>query len=210
VTEDEARSWLASTFDVSRGTWERLERYIALLFDEMSRQNLIAESTRDQVWARHIVDSAQLIPMADGAAAGEWVDLGSGAGLPGIVVAVLLGRPVVLVESRRKRIDFLQSVVDALALRVTVEGRRVEMCKRPHPAAVISARAFAPLDRLLAVAEHLADENTIWTLPKGRQAQNELASVSHTWQGEFHVERSITDPDSAIIVARNVKRKGRR
>lgn len=209
MTEDEARAWLTGHYSVSRETWDRLEAYIALLFAGMAEQNLIAESTRDHVWARHIVDSAQLLPLAQ-SAPGAWIDLGSGAGLPGIVVAILSDRPVMLVESRRKRIDFLEDVADSLALtNVTVFGGRVEAVF-PRASAVISARAYAPLPRLLASAVHLADEKTLWLLPKGRNAQNELEATRPSWQGAFHVEQSVTDPDSAVIVATGIKQKGRR
>ncbi|WP_176596949.1 MULTISPECIES: 16S rRNA (guanine(527)-N(7))-methyltransferase RsmG [Sphingobium] len=212
MTEDEAREWLNRQFDVPRGTWDRLERYVAILLTEMEQQNLIAESTRPHIWARHIVDSAQLIPLAEGAGAGEWIDLGSGAGLPGIVVAILTDRPVQMVESRRKRIDFLNGVISDLGLsKASVFGGRVEAVP-PACAAVISARAYAPLPKLWESAVHLSDEKTIWVLPKGRNAQNELEAASRSWQGAFHVERSVTDADSAIIVAqavRSVRRKGR-
>ena len=211
MTEEEARQWLQVRFDVSRETWERLERYVAILLEEMGQQNLIAESTRPQIWSRHIADSAQLIPLA-GNWQGPWVDLGSGAGLPGIVVAILSQTPVQMVESRRKRIDFLNSVIRALDLpNASVFGGRVEAV-RPMTAAVISARAYAPLPKLIDSAAHLADEKTIWVLPKGRNAQNELEAATRSWQGVFHVERSVTDADSAIIVAqaiRSARRKAR-
>jgi 16S rRNA (guanine527-N7)-methyltransferase len=213
VTEDEARAWIEAHFDVSRETWQALEIYIALLFDEMSRQNLIAESTRDHVWARHIVDSAQLLrhaPSGEGELPGDWIDLGSGAGLPGIVIAILSGWRVLMVESRRKRIDFLNQVIDRLDLNARVFGGRVETVKDIAPAAVISARAFAPLPRLFTSSAHLSTGETLWLLPKGKNWQNELETAQQTWQGAFHVERSITDPESAIVVARSVKRKGRR
>jgi 16S rRNA (guanine527-N7)-methyltransferase len=212
VTEQEARAWLDQQFDVSRETWERLEAYVALLLAEMEQQNLIAESTRPHVWARHIVDSAQLIPLAAKAGEGQWIDLGSGAGLPGIVVAILTDRPVQMVESRRKRIDFLNGVIEHLGLaRASVFGGRVETVPVAQ-AAVISARAYAPLPRLLESAVHLSTEKTVWVLPKGRNAQNELEAASRSWQGVFHVERSVTDADSAIIVAhavKSVRRKAR-
>lgn len=209
MTEEDAKAWLESHFSVSRETWDRLDTYIALLFAGMAEQNLIAESTRDCVWARHIVDSAQIIPLARQQASGCWMDLGSGAGLPGIVVALLSDRPVTLVESRRKRIDFLESVTEKLALRnVTVFGGRVEAVPA-IASAVISARAYAPLPRLLQSAVHLADKNTLWLLPKGRNAQNELEATRPSWQGVFHVEQSVTDPDSAVIVAKGIQKKGR-
>jgi 16S rRNA (guanine(527)-N(7))-methyltransferase GidB len=205
MTEQDAKDWLQTQFSVSRETWGRLEAYVAILLEEMEQQNLIAESTRPHIWARHIVDSAQLIPLASTAEDGLWIDLGSGAGLPGIVVAILTDRPVQMVESRRKRIDFLNRLVTELGLdRATVFGGRVEMVPTTQ-AAVISARAYAPLPRLFESALHLSSKKTTWVLPKGRNAQNELEAATRTWQGVFHVERSVTDADSAIIVAHAVK-----
>jgi 16S rRNA (guanine527-N7)-methyltransferase len=211
MTEDEARAWIDAHFDVPRETWDRLEHYIAMLYDGMSRQNLIAESTRDQVWSRHIVDSAQLIKLApEPKAHGRWIDLGSGAGLPGVIVAILSGWPVTMVESRRMRAEFLDSVIDALDLNAHVFAGRVEVMERAELAAVISARAFAPLPKLFGAAAHLIGRKTVWVLPKGRNWQNELETTQQAWQGAFHVERSITDVDSAIIVARSVQKRGRR
>jgi 16S rRNA (guanine527-N7)-methyltransferase len=205
MREQDAKDWLQTQFSVSRETWGRLEAYVAILLEEMEQQNLIAESTRPHIWARHIVDSAQLFPLASTAEDGLWIDLGSGAGLPGIVVAILTDRPVQMVESRRKRIDFLNRLVTELGLdRATVFGGRVEMVPTTQ-AAVISARAYAPLPRLFESALHLSSKKTTWVLPKGRNAQNELEEATRTWQGVFHVERSVTDADSAIIVAHAVK-----
>jgi 16S rRNA (guanine527-N7)-methyltransferase len=212
MTEEEAKAWLKSELHVSRETMGLLDRYVALLLDGMAVQNLIAESTRDHIWARHIVDSAQLLPLANDVVDGPWIDLGSGAGLPAIVVAVLSPRPVLMIESRRKRIEFLSRVVGELGLaHATILGGRVESAN-VAPASVISARAYAPLPRLLSSAHHLSSDQTIWVLPKGRNAENELEAARPTWQGVFHVERSVTDPDSAIIVARSVmpmSKKGR-
>ncbi len=210
MTEEEARAWLKAQFDVPRETWERLERYVAILLSAMDEQNLIAESTRPHVWARHIVDSAQLMLHAKAAGEGEWLDLGSGAGLPGIVLACLSDRPLRMVESRRKRIDFLNDVIADLSLKnASVFGGRVEMVPATA-AAVISARAYAPLPKLLSSALHLSDKNSLWVLPKGRNAQNELEATRPAWQGVFHVEPSVTDADSAIIVAQSVQPAGKR
>lgn len=206
MTEDEARAWLTDQFSVSRETWALLERYVSILLTEMSQQNLIAESTRPHIWARHIVDSAQLLTWADGAE-GAWIDLGSGAGLPAVVISILSDRPVTMIETRRKRVEFLHLVVDELGLRnAHVHGGRVEAAP-PGQAAVISARAYAPLPKLLQSAFHLSTENTLWILPKGRNAENELEATLQAWQGVFHVERSVTDAESAILLGRNIKPK---
>ena len=171
MTEDEAKTWLKANFDVPRETWARLDGYVQMLLAEMDQQNLIAESTREHVWSRHIVDSAQLMKLDGTANEGLWIDLGSGAGLPAIVVAILSARPVLMIESRRKRIDFLNRLFGELSLNnADVYGGRVESAPASE-AAVISARAYAPLDRLLSSALHLSTDKIMWILQKGRNAQ---------------------------------------
>lgn len=209
MTEDEAKAWLRAHFDVPRETWERLDAYVAMLLDEMGRQNLIAESTRDHVWARHIVDSAQLLTLVPPADAGAvWVDLGSGAGLPGMVVALLSGYRVTMIEMRRKRFEFLTHVVETLGLaNASVFGGKVEQARLDAPATVISARAYAPMEKLIASAAHLTDFSTIWVLPKGQNYKNELDIARTLWQSDARVERSLTAPDSAILVLTHVRQR---
>lgn len=207
MTEDEARAWIVA--HVPRETEARLEQLAGAILEEMPRQNLIAASTADHIWARHIVDSAQLVPLAGEAK--SWIDLGSGAGFPGIVAALMMpGLRMTLVESRRKRIDFLTFLTASLGLtdRVTVAGRRLEMLDQSQHD-VISARAFAPLDRLLPLAHRFSHRETRWLLPKGRSAASELEAVRGSWQGDFRIEPSRTDSEAAIIVATQVQPAGR-
>jgi 16S rRNA (guanine527-N7)-methyltransferase len=205
VTEDEARDWVRANFGVSRETL--LERFDAILRREATQQNLIAASTLDTLWARHLVDSAQLIPLAEGAGRGAWVDVGSGAGLPGLVVAILLERPVVLVEPRAKRVAFLREAAAELGLekRVTVQGSKIESYHPLNRAAVVSARAVAELSQLILSTQHCTDSSTIWLLPKGRNTHSEVEAARANWQGSFHVEPSITQPDSGIVIAQGVR-----
>ena len=204
MTEEEARAWIRDGFGVSRETL--LDRYGALLRAEAPNQNLIAASTFDTLWARHFVDSAQLVPLASDAPRGMWLDVGSGAGLPGIVAGVLLDRPVMLVEPRARRVEFLQRVISELGLtRVTVQQSKVETYYPTNRVAIVSARAVAELSQLLTSTAHCTDSSTIWLLPKGRNAQSEVEAVQAKWQGVFHVEPSITQPDSGIVVARGVR-----
>lgn len=202
ICESEARAWIAALPGVSRETMERLEDFAALLIAENARQNLIAASTLGEaLWCRHIADSAQLLPLAP-IAGGRWVDLGSGPGLPGLIIAILAPQwQVTLVESRRLRCDFLRSAVAKLGLeaRVTVAQHRVET-HRDGRYDVISARAFAPLPALLAAATHLSQKSTVWLLPKGKNAVNELSTLPQAWQKLFHVEPSRTDSDARILV----------
>ena len=204
MTEEEARAWVRDGFGVSRETL--LDRYGALLRAEAPNQNLIAASTFDTLWARHFVDSAQLVPLASDAPRGAWLDVGSGAGLPGIVAGILLDRPVMLVEPRARRVEFLQRVISELGLtRVMVQQSKVETYHPTNRAAIVSARAVAELSQLLSSTAHCTDSSTIWVLPKGRNAQSEVEAAQVKWQGVFHVEPSITQPNSGIVVARGVR-----
>lgn len=206
MTEEEARDWIVAQ-QISSKTISQIESFIVFLLAEADKQNLISTASRDHIWARHIVDSAQLIDAAQQAEAGPWLDLGTGAGFPGLIVAMLVDRPVVLVESRRKRVEFLTTARDMLGLtkRVRIEAMAVERVQS-FEAAVISARAFAPLDKLLTLGQRFSHSGTVWVLPKGRNAESELAQTSKAWQGMFHVKQSVTDPESSIIVASHVRR----
>jgi 16S rRNA (guanine527-N7)-methyltransferase len=210
MSEDEARAWLAERLDVPRETFERLERFITLLTAEAARQNLIAASTIPAIWSRHILDSAQLLTLSERPAA-TWLDLGSGAGFPGLVIAALTNSHVTLVDSRKKRIAFLEEAATVLGVRerITLLCSRVETMPDGRYDA-ISARAFAPLDRLLPLASRFARPDTIWLLPKGRSAASELDAARSSWQGVFRIEPSVTDPEAAIIVATHVKPRGNR
>ncbi|XVJ64549.1 MAG: 16S rRNA (guanine(527)-N(7))-methyltransferase RsmG [Sphingopyxis sp.] len=212
TSEDEARGWLDDAFSPTVAQWAQLERFAAMLVAENERQNLIAASTIPTLWVRHIADSAQLLAL-DAGGAGLWIDLGSGAGLPGLVVAILSERPMLLVESRKRRCEFLRAVAGELGL------AHVEVAEAPlerietRAAGTISARAFAPLDRLIDLSARFSTESTRWLLPKGRNAVKELAKLPPAWQNLFHVEHSRTDPDSRILVGRGkigAKQRGTR
>jgi 16S rRNA (guanine527-N7)-methyltransferase len=192
----------AARRDVPRGTIERLEAYVALLREECRRQNLVSASTFDSLWDRHILDSAQLVRLEPYPGA-SWVDVGSGAGLPGIVIACMVDGPVTLVEPRRTRAEFLHRVCESIGLNATVVAAKAERVGGKYD--VVTARAVAKLTRLLEISAHLSTTNTIWALPKGRGAAAELAEAQQAWQGVFHVERSVTDAESYIVVATEVR-----
>ncbi|MDP9162840.1 MAG: 16S rRNA (guanine(527)-N(7))-methyltransferase RsmG [Pseudomonadota bacterium] len=193
-------------YSVSRETYGRLTTYAGLLAEASAHQNLISSSTVGDLWERHIVDSAQLLSRAK--PGGTWVDIGSGAGLPGLVIAILSPDPMTLVEPRRLRVEFLQSVIDRLALgNVTlVQGKSTATTAT---FATITARAVAPTGELFALAHHLSRHDTVWVLPKGRNAQKELAEARMTWQGDFRLEPSLTDAAASILIATGVRRRAR-
>ena len=205
IGEDEARGRL----DVPRETIERLEAFAELLRQENQRQNLVSRSSLEMLWERHILDSAQLVRFAP-AEAGLWLDLGSGAGFPGLMVPLFHSAQAILVESRRLRADFLRTAASLLGIaeRVEIVCSRLETVAA-RPCDVISARAFAPLPRLFALAERFSTPGTVWILPKGRNAKSELDAARSSWQGDFRLEPSLTDADARIVVASRVRRKPR-
>lgn len=199
-SEDEARTWLRNLPECDDAAMARLEVLVRLLVDENRRQNLVSAASLDQVWTRHIVDSAQLLRHVPRETSSPWMDLGTGAGFPGLVVAAL--RPeceVLMVESRARRIEWLERARLAMGLdRASVIGERLELVPT-RQVSVISARAFAPLDRLLELSSRFSTSDTIWLLPKGRSAQQELSDL-RKWRHMFHVEQSLTDSQAGIIV----------
>ncbi|WP_342249258.1 16S rRNA (guanine(527)-N(7))-methyltransferase RsmG [Sphingomonas sp. OTU376] len=207
MTEDEARDWIRAHFNVSRET--QLQRFGEILREESARQNLISAASFDELWTRHFVDSAQLIPLAVEAGEGAWVDVGTGAGMPGLVVAILIDRPVVMVEPRIRRVEFLRAAAEQLGItdRATVVHGKIESYQPEQKAAIVSARAVAALPDLFKTTAHCTDSSTIWLLPKGRSVQSEVEAARAKWQGAFHVEPSITSPESGIVVARKVRPK---
>ncbi len=204
ATEAEAQAWLRDGLEVDAATMERLAHLVSLLLDENERQNLVARGTLPHVWVRHIVDSAQLLHVSrETLPAGEWLDLGTGAGFPGLAIAALQPqRPVTLVDSRRLRTEWLQRAADVLGLgNVRVVLSRVEdLPSGPH--AVISARAFAPLDKLVTLSARFSTPDTVWLLPKGAGAAQELQMLPESWNHMFHVEQSLTDANAGVICGR--------
>jgi 16S rRNA (guanine527-N7)-methyltransferase len=207
MDEIAARGAVQHEFDVPRETMERLGAFVELLREENQRQNLVSKPSLDAVWARHILDSAQLLRLAPVAEA-SWIDLGTGAGFPGLIVAALHKGPVTLVEERKLRVEFLHRAAETLGVadRVEIVAGRVERIDR-RVFDVISARAFAPLPRIFELAERFSTNKTLWILPKGRNASAELEAAESSWQGEFRLEPSMTDAEASILLARGVKRK---
>jgi 16S rRNA (guanine527-N7)-methyltransferase len=204
MTEDEARLWVRERFGAAGEA--RMEALAGLVANEAVSQNLIAPSTLTTMWSRHIVDSAQLIELA-AAAEGDWLDIGTGAGFPGLVIAALTERAVTLVEPRRRRAAFLSEAAETLGIasQVTVIAAKVEGVTMS--AAVISARAVSAMTLLFGAAIQCSRRKTLWILPKGQSAREEIATAQQTWHGVFHVEHSVTDPNSLIVLAKGVSRR---
>ncbi|MDD3799855.1 MAG: 16S rRNA (guanine(527)-N(7))-methyltransferase RsmG [Novosphingobium sp.] len=197
-TEEEARAFTASLCDSA--AMARLERLAELLLAENERQNLVARPTVPHLWQRHIADSAQLLRHVP-RETGVWLDLGTGAGFPGLVIAAMRPEwPVRLVESRKRRVEWLEAARDALGLaRCEVLGERLEKIDS-FAAGVISARAFAPMPRLLELAARFSTKQTLWLLPKGRSAKQDLDALPKIRRAMFHVEQSLTDLEAGIVI----------
>jgi 16S rRNA (guanine527-N7)-methyltransferase len=199
----------AATFDVSRETMDALSLYYKLLVKWNNSINLVAKSTLGDAWHRHFVDSAQLWSLAP-ARARSWVDIGSGGGFPGMVVAILAAeqRPdmvVTLVESDQRKATFLGAVARELRLSPQILAVRAEL-HPPLGADVLSARALASLDKLLEYSERHLAPTGIALFPKGEAAQAELDIARSRWRFSLQVHRSLTDPAAAILAIEGLSR----
>jgi 16S rRNA (guanine527-N7)-methyltransferase len=194
---------LATLGDVSRETLARLDRFVGLLRQRQQTLNLIARSTEPQIWTRHVADSYQLLALAP--AALRWIDLGSGAGFPGLVIACALagtpGARVHLVESTQKKAAFLREVAEALGLPVRVVPQRIkDVVKRfDEPADVVTARALAPLRRVLEYANPLLTRGAIGLFAKGQDVEAELTEAAKYWNIAAELIPSRTDPRGRIV-----------
>lgn len=204
--EGQARSYVDAWAGIEAQL--KLDRYADLLLAENQKQNLISKASEENLWTRHLADSAQLlehVPRETYAttAPGPWLDLGSGPGLPGMVIAILCPQiSVIMVESRARRAAFLRECLGELGLyNCTIIAQRIERVE-PFPAWVISARAFAPLDRLINLSAPFSTSATRYLLPKGRSAAHELSQAKPAIRKMFHVKRSLTDPEAGIILSR--------
>ena len=176
----------------------RLDSYADLLLRWNSRINLIGRATTDSIRQRHIEDCLQLVPLLP-EGDGPIGDLGSGAGLPGLVLAIATGRPTHLVESDRRKAAFLTEAAARLGLtRVTIHPTRIEEARLP-PLALLTARALAPLKTLLPEAARLLAPGGTALFPKGRMAEAELAEVASDWSFTLDRFASRTDPEATIF-----------
>jgi 16S rRNA (guanine527-N7)-methyltransferase len=191
--------------DVSRETIEKFSRYAALLLKWQKVINLVGESTLDDLATRHFLDSAQLIkhiPNKDI----RLVDMGSGAGFPGLVLAMLGMTDVHLVESDVRKATFLREVSRETSTKVTVYDDRVE---DTHISGVniITARALAPLKDLLTMARKISDDNFDCLFLKGEKTEEELATAQKRWNFDVEIFPSVTDSDGKILYINNLKDK---
>jgi 16S rRNA (guanine527-N7)-methyltransferase len=191
------RAEFLAAFPVSRETEARLARYENLLLERNQTLSLISDTTADIIWTRHFLDSAQLLPLIP-APERPLVDLGTGAGFPGLVLAILGLPDVHLVENNMQKVAFLRGVVDALDLPVTVHGMKSDAVK-PFAAGTVTARALKPLDQLIGFGRRFLGQNSVCLFPKGRRAEEEMAAAARKWHMKVERFPSATDPESTIF-----------
>ncbi len=192
--------------NVSRETFSALETYAGLLEKWQKAINLVSPDSLKDLWRRHFLDSAQLLPLLPSGAA-PITDFGSGGGFPGLVLAILTGRQVHLIESDARKCAFLREVAHATGIgpRVSVHNRRFDQLE-PWPAPVITARACAPLDLLLAHVAPFLAPGTVCLFLKGAKADDELTEARRHWNMRLERRRSVTDPSGTILILDDLKR----
>jgi 16S rRNA (guanine527-N7)-methyltransferase len=199
---------------VSRETLARLDVYVVLLLEWQTRMNLVATSTLPTLWTRHIADSLQLLRLAPDARV--WVDLGAGAGFPGLVIACALmdtpGAEIHLVESIGKKAAFLNAVIAATGVPAQVHHMRIEDFAKRGTARpdIITARALAPLGRLLELAAPLLDRGAQALFLKGQDVEAELTQAAKCWTIQSSLVPSLTSPDGRVLVVRSISRSRKR
>jgi 16S rRNA (guanine527-N7)-methyltransferase len=192
---------------VSRETLFRLKAYADLLTRWSARINLVGRDTLPNLWRRHILDSAQLYRFIPSAAT-QLIDLGSGAGLPGLVLAILGLPGVELVEADSRKAVFLQEAARVTEAKVTIRPCRIQAVA-PHPVDVVTARACAPLDRLLDLAAPFLTAHTLCLFPKGERFNEELTVSRKAWTMSVSVEQSLSDRRGVVLRLQQVAREPR-
>ena len=201
-----------SMLPVSRESLEKLEVYEGLVRKWQPAQNLVAPKTLDEIWVRHIADSVQI--HAAYPQARHWIDLGSGAGFPGLVTAILLDDlgedySIDMIESNGRKGAFLKTVARELGLKVTVHGDRIESVLKSwsKPVDAFSARALASLDKLCSFVHPHICETCVGVFHKGRDFDRELSEASVSWNIDLVQQESRTDPDARIVILRRLSPK---
>lgn len=182
---------------VSRETLDRLSDYASLLIAWNRRINLVGRNTIGDLWRRHILDSAQLFPLIPREAR-SLVDLGSGAGLPGLILAIMGVPEVHLIESDTRKAAFLREAVRVTKAPATIHATRIDRVPR-FSADVITARAFAPLPELMEVSQRFLGPRTVCLFLKGRTVEEELTEASKAWHMQVYRQPSLADPSGCIL-----------
>jgi 16S rRNA (guanine527-N7)-methyltransferase len=197
----------AKLANVSRETLDRLTKYVELLTSWNRRINLVGRNTLGDVWRRHILDSAQLFPLIPREAR-RLMDLGTGAGLPGLILAIMGVPEVHLVESDGRKVAFLREAVRVTETPVVIHARRIDRVP-PFTADIVTARALAPLSELLAISEPFLGPHSLGLFLKGRMVEEELTEARKTWHIRLDRQPSLTDPSGCVLRLEGIARDTR-
>ncbi len=193
--------------DVSRETLQKLETFAELVRKWNPKINLVSKSSLDDLWDRHILDSVQVFRLVE--QGGNWVDIGSGGGFPGIVIAILNQEEqrfrVRLVESDQRKCAFLRTAIRELGLTATVDNERIENAQYLE-ADILSARALSDLSQLLAYAEMHLKPGGVAIFPKGQNWQQEVEETQHLWSYQFEAVTSKTNSAAAVLMIKDITR----
>ncbi|PSL17964.1 16S rRNA (guanine(527)-N(7))-methyltransferase RsmG [Shimia abyssi] len=198
-----------NALNVSRETTDRLHILANLLEKWNSRINLVSKTTLANLWSRHILDSAQIFNLSRSDCT-HWVDIGSGGGFPGLVVAILAaemrtGQTTTLIESDQRKCAFLRTVIRETGISAKVKNKRIEQTE-PEGADVISARALSELTTLLEFGERHLGENGVGLFPKGVNWKKEADEARKTWSFNVEVVQSVTEPEAVILKVGDIRR----
>jgi 16S rRNA (guanine527-N7)-methyltransferase len=196
--------------DVSRETYERLEEFSALVRKWTAKINLIAPVTVDQIWTRHIEDSAMIYGLVDHPAS-KWTDIGSGGGFPGIVIAILAKEDApntqfALIESDQRKATFLRTAIRNFDLNASVLSERIEAAPK-QGADIVSARALASLSGMMPLLQRHLSETGFALLHKGRRYQQEIAQARQNWSFDLEEYPSFTDPDARLLKIKGISER---
>ena len=195
----------ASVTGVATETVEKIERFVALLEKWQSKKNLVGKSTLPDVWHRHILDSAQLAPLVLDIP-GKIVDIGSGAGFPGLILAIITGRNIILIESDTGKCAFLAEAARVTGAPVTIINRRMESVT-DSKFSVVMARAVAPLVDLIGLAKPIMEPDGVCFFFKGQKVSDELTKALKRWKMIVTRIPSVTDKDATVLKLENIERK---
>ena len=188
---------------VSRETLEKFSTYVALLTKWQKAINLVSNKSLPDVWERHVLDSYQILKHAPNDK-GVWIDMGSGAGFPALIVAMASDFEVHVIESDHRKCQFMREVSRETSTPITIHTKRIDAVE-PFPATVISARALASLEKLLEYSENFATDETVYLYLKGQDVDAELTNAAKCWRMDTVKHSSLSSSEGCILQLKDVR-----
>tara|TARA_B100001093_G_scaffold419371_1_gene410927 strand:- start:100 stop:711 length:612 start_codon:yes stop_codon:yes gene_type:complete len=196
---------IVSEFDLSKKQVDKVESYLSSIIKHNKHTNIVGKSTIENFWNRHVLDCLQLTKHITNKKL-KIIDLGTGAGLPGILLSIVGCQKVLMVDSVKKKTDFVRKIIKELSLTAKIQNKRIEKPPTSQHDIIVS-RALAPLVKLLTYARMYSNKNTTSLFLKGRNAINEVDIASKVYSFEFEKIKSISSDDGCILKIKNIKNK---